>query len=70
MVYPFVKLDFHEVAGYNWSAIIAGTLVSGIVGYLCIKYFMKFISRFSLAFFGYYCIIAGIATAVFFAVYK
>lgn len=70
MVYPFVKLDLHEVVNYNWTAIIAGTVVSGVVGYLCIKYFMKFISKFSLAFFGYYCIIMGIATAVFFAVYR
>ncbi len=70
MVYPFVKLDFHEVVSYNWAAILSGTTVSGVVGYLCIKYFMKFISKFSLAFFGYYCIIMGVATAVFFALYR
>ena len=56
MVYPLVKLDFHEVVGYNWTAIIVGTIVSGIVGYLCIKYFLKFVSKFSLAVFGYYCL--------------
>lgn len=66
MVYPLVKLDLHEVLGYNWTAIIAGTIVSGIVGYLCIKYFLKFVSRFSLAIFGYYCLIVGIVTAIFF----
>lgn len=66
MVYPLVKLDLHEILGYNWTAIIAGTIVSGIVGYLCIKYFLKFISRFSLAVFGYYCLIMGIVTAIFF----
>lgn len=70
MVYPFVKIDLHEALAYNWNAIIAGTIVSGIVGYLCIKYFMKFISKFSLAFFGYYCILAGIFTSVFFYIYK
>ena len=70
MVYPLVKIDVHEALGYNWEAIIAGTIVSGIVGYLCIKYFMKFISKFSLAIFGYYCIIAGLATAVFFSIYR
>lgn len=70
MVYPLVKIDIHEALQYNWSAIIAGTVVSGLVGYLCIKYFMKFISKFSLAVFGYYCIIAGLATAVFFTMYK
>lgn len=70
MVYPLVKIDVHEAVGYNWSAIIAGTVVSGITGYLCIKYFMRFISKFSLAIFGYYCIIAGIATAVFFSIFS
>lgn len=70
MVYPFVKIDLHEAVDFNWIAILAGTIVSGIVGYLCIKYFMKFISKFSLAFFGYYCIIAGIFTSIFFYIYK
>ena len=69
MVYPMVKLDFSEVAGYNWTAIIVGTIVSGIVGYLCIKYFLKFVSKFSLRVFGYYCLIVGIITAVFFNIY-
>ena len=68
MVYPLVKLDFAEVVTYNWTAILVGTVVSGIVGYLCIKYFLKFVSKFSLAFFGYYCLIAGLVTAIFFSV--
>lgn len=67
MVYPLVKLDFSEIIAYNWTAIIAGTIVSGIVGYLCIKYFLKFVSKFSLGIFGYYCLIMGILTAVFFS---
>lgn len=67
MVYPLVKLDFAEVVTYNWVAIIAGTIVSGIVGYLCIKYFLKFVSKFSLGIFGYYCLIMGTVTAVFFS---
>ena len=66
MVYPLIKLDFAEVVTYNWIAIIAGTIVSAIVGYLCIKYFLKFVGRFSLGIFGYYCLIMGIVTAVFF----
>jgi undecaprenyl-diphosphatase len=67
MVYPLVKIDIHEAISYNWYAIICGTLVSAIVGYLCIKYFMKFISKFSLAIFGYYCLIMGLICAVFFS---
>ena len=69
MVYPLVKIDFAEVVTYNWTAIIVGTIVSGIVGYLCIKYFLKFVAKFSLGIFGYYCLIMGIATAVFFGIY-
>ena len=69
MVYPLIKLDFAEVVTYNWTAIIAGTIVSGIVGYLCIKYFLKFVGRFSLAIFGYYCLIMGVITSIFFSIY-
>ena len=69
MVYPLIEIDVHEAIQYNWTAIITGTVVSGLVGYLCIKYFMKFISKFSLSIFAYYCIVMGIATAVFFSVF-
>ena len=69
MIYPLVKIDINEALTYNWVAIISGTIVSGIVGYLCIKYFMKFISKFSLGIFGWYCILAGIGTFVFFRIY-
>ena len=66
MLYPLIKLDLQEVITYNWLAIIVGTVVSAIVGYLCIKYFMKFLSKFSLAIFGYYCLLMGIFTFIFF----
>ena len=64
--YPLIKLDIAEISTYNWIAIIVGTIVSGIVGYLCIKYFLKFVSKFSLAFFGYYCLLIGFFTFIFF----
>ncbi len=66
MVYPIVELDFSELLTYNWTEIIVGTIVSGLVGYLCIKYFLKFVSKFSLNIFGVYCIIMGIFTSIFF----
>ncbi|MBP3925553.1 undecaprenyl-diphosphate phosphatase [bacterium] len=69
MVYPFLKIDIPEALTYNWTAIGAGTVVSGLVGYLCIKYFLKFVSKFSLGIFGYYCLIAGLVTSVFFTIY-
>ncbi len=66
MLYPVIKIDLHEALTYNWIAILWGTIASGMVGYLCIKYFMKFLAKFSLAIFGYYCVIVGLLTAVFF----
>ena len=67
MVYPFIKLDFSELLSYDWLEIIVGTIVSGLVGYVCIKYFLKFVSKFSLNIFGIYCIVTGIFTSIFFA---
>ena len=66
MLYPLIKLDLQEVITYNWIAITVGTIVSAIVGYLCIKYFLKFVGKFSLAVFGYYCLLMGIFTFIFF----
>ncbi len=68
MVYPLIKIDMNEIITYNHTAILLGTIVSTIVGYLCIKYFMQFLSKFSLRIFGYYCLITGIITAIFFSV--
>jgi len=70
MIYPFVEIDISEAVQYNWIAILAGTIVSGLVGYLCIKYFMRFISKFSLNIFGYYCVIMGLFTLVFFNIFN
>jgi len=66
VAYPLLTIDFNEVITYNWTAITIGTIVSGIVGYLCIKYFLKFLSKFSLNIFGYYCIIMGVFASIFF----
>lgn len=66
MIYPIIELDLSELLSYNWCEIIVGTIVSGLVGYVCIKYFLKFVSKFSLNIFGVYCIIAGIFTSIFF----
>jgi undecaprenyl-diphosphatase len=68
MIYPLIKLDFAEAITYNWGSIILGTIVSGISGYLCIKYFLKFVSKFSLAIFGYYCLVVGLLTFIFFTI--
>ena len=70
MVYPLVEIDVKDLVTFNWFVIIVGTIVSGIVGYLCVKYFMKFISKFSLNIFGHYCVIMGIFTLVFFNIFN
>ena len=70
MLYPFIKIDIKELLTYNWIDITIGTIVSGIVGYLCIKYFLKFVGKYSLKVFAYYCIFAGLFTSVFFYIYK
>ena len=70
MVYPFLKIDLAEAMTYDWISIILGTLVSAIVGYLCIKYFMKFISKFSLNIFGWYCVLMGVFTCLFFNIFR
>ena len=46
-------------SGFNWSAIIAGTLIAGVSGYFCIKYFIRYISNNSLNIFAFYCWIVG-----------
>jgi len=66
MIYPLTRINPADIINFNWFAIIVGTVVSGIVGYFCIKYFLKFLEKFSMAFFGYYCIIIGILAYFFF----
>lgn len=66
VIYPLKEVDFLELASYNWTNILIGTVVSAIVGYLCIKYFLEFLSKYSLRAFGYYCIVVGILACLFF----
>ncbi len=57
MIYPLMSLDFNLIATFNLKAIAIGFLVSFIVGYLCIKYFMKLLGKLTLKSFAYYCLI-------------
>lgn len=59
MVYPILELDLSEISQFNLKAICIGFFVSFVVGYLCIKYFMKLLGRLSLRSFGYYCLVAA-----------
>ena len=60
MVYPLMELDISQIMTFNLKAIFFGFLASFIVGYLCIKYFMKLLGKISLRCFGYYCLTASI----------
>ena len=59
LIYPLFELDFASIATFNHKAIILGFLTSFVVGYLCIKYFMKLLGQLSLRIFGYYCLIVA-----------
>ena len=68
ILYPLLELDFEYIITYNWLAILCGTITSAVVGYYCIKYFLKFIAKFSLKFFAYYCLIVGTLFAILFSI--
>lgn len=66
LLYPFIKLDIAQIAQFDFVKLAVGAIVSGIVGYFCIKYFIKFVSKFSLKFFGVYCLVVGVAMTILF----
>lgn len=70
LIYPLLELNIKEIATFNYKAIICGVITSFVVGYFCIKYFMKFIEKFTLRGFAYYCWIMGFAMIIFFSVFK
>lgn len=49
-----------DVQQSQWMLLFLGFVSSAMVGYLCIKYFLKFLQRHSLRIFAYYRIIIGI----------
>lgn len=57
MIYPLMSLDFNLITTFNLKAIAIGFLVSFVVGYLCIKYFMKLLGKLTLKSFAYYCLV-------------
>ena len=69
LVYPLMELDISEIATFNFKALILGFIVSFVVGYLCIKYFMQLLKNITLRFFGYYCLLASVVMFVLFQVY-
>ena len=66
VVYPLKEVNMSELLSYNWAYILIGTVVSAIVGYICIKYFLAFLSKYSLRAFAYYCLAVGFVATLFF----
>lgn len=60
MIYPLLELNISDIQTFNFKAIIIGCIMSFVTGFLCIKFFMKFLEKFSLKCFAYYCWIIGI----------
>lgn len=59
-IYPLLELDFSQIQTFNFKAIIFGMITAFISGYLCIKYFMRFLAKSTLKSFAYYCWVVGV----------
>ncbi len=59
LIYPLLELNLQDIQSFNLKAIITGCILSFVTGFLCIKFFMKFLEKFSLKCFAYYCWIVG-----------
>ena len=66
MFYPVLELDLSEIANYNWISIMTGFFVSFVSGFLCVKYFLKFLAKHSMKVFAYYCWVVGALMFIFF----
>jgi len=64
--YPILKLDADELTMINWTAVIIGFFTSVFVGYMCVKYFMQFIGKYSMKCFAYYCWFIGFCAIIYF----
>ena len=50
--------------GYGWGAILAGTLVSFLVGLLALRWLLRLISQRRLIWFAWYCALVGTVTII------
>ncbi len=49
-----LKADFADLAA-NWGPYLLGTVLSAVVGYLCIRTLLKLLQNNKFHYFGYYC---------------
>ncbi|MCX4275109.1 MAG: undecaprenyl-diphosphate phosphatase [Candidatus Gastranaerophilales bacterium] len=60
LIYPILEINPAEIHTFNFKAMALGCIASFATGFFCIKYFMKFLEKFNLKCFAYYCWIMGI----------
>ena len=60
LIYPILEIDASEIHTFNFKAMALGCVMSFVTGFFCIKYFMKFLEKFNLKCFAYYCWIMGV----------
>ncbi len=58
--FPILEFSPSQIASFDWTAILIGFLVSAVVSYFCIKYFLQFLGKHSMKCFAYYCWFMGI----------
>ena len=56
--------DWSTVSGSTVAAIIVGVIVSAVVGVLAIKFLKWIVSNDKFHYFGYYCLVLGIAVII------
>ena len=69
MIYPLFEIDFSLITTFNHKAMLFGFLTSFVIGYLCVKYFMKLLGRLSLRIFAYYCLTVAVMMFALFQVF-
>lgn len=61
--YEALKLKGHMLA-LNWPVMLVGALCSAVLGYLCVKYLIRYVATHSLVGFAYYCWALGLVMLV------
>lgn len=60
LIYPLLEINPADIHTFNFKAMLLGCVASFVTGFFCIKYFMKFLEKFNLKCFAYYCWIIGV----------
>lgn len=68
LIYPLISFDISHIQTFNLKAMAVGMILAFLVGYFCIKGFMKFLEKSTLKGFAYYCLITGAISALIFTV--